>query len=257
MTMHVTGPLMIAPGCHVWLAVFSPELNDSLSRQNSELSTASLSSSDFRRWEQYRPLEKKRQFLNSRLAVRSVLKEEFGPAASRIRMETGAGGRPILISSGVRECPEISLSHSDTAVAVAISRCGIPVGVDIEKIEPLKVRSLRFVTANSCEMALYHRQNVLSETEFLRTLWTIKESVWKSLGGPGEITASDITVAYGEDGLLHPRVIDRSNTAEEFSTRLFAVQCKELLPETMVVKPATCHAIGLRGSVSLRIQRAG
>jgi len=257
MTMLVSDPLLIEPGCRIWLAVFSPEINDSPSRQHNELSAACLSPTDLSRWQQYRPLEKKRQFLNSRLAVRSVLKQEFGAAASNIFLDAGPGGQPILISADARELPQLSLSHSGPAVAVAISHSRIPIGVDIEQIEPLRASALRLVAVNSQEMASCHRQNSLIDTEFLRTLWTIKESVWKSLGGAGEIMMSDISVGFGDGDRLRPQVTHPLFADEEFSTRLFAMRCEELLPGTMVVKPSEHSIIALRGSVSLRVGRSG
>jgi phosphopantetheinyl transferase len=254
--MRLSGPLDVLRGCRLWLAMFDREPDDSLSKQERELSRAQMSHSDLQRWHRFRPLEKKRQFLNSRLAVHSILQKEFRHSADHVSFDTGPQGQPMLLSAQVKELPQISLSHSGTVVAVAVSQSGIPVGVDIERVEPLRMDALRLIAAHPHDLAWDGQQGGLSETEFLSTQWTIKESVWKSLGGVGEMKVSEISVVE-DRGVMVPRVIHPFFADDVFRTRLFAVQCEEVFPDTMLVDPSAAGLITLRGSVSQRIPAAG
>lgn len=255
MTMHLTGPLLPFSNCNLWMAMFDPEVEDSLSKQERELPDAQLSGSDRRRWRRFRPLEKKRQFLNSRIAVRAILQRELKHSADKVRLDTNRQGQPILLSDEVEGLPQISLSHAGTVVAVAVSCEGSSAGVDIEIVEPLKSDALWRVAVHPRELELWHNPGGMSETEWLRTLWTIKESVWKSFGGIGEISISQILIDR-IDGVIIPRVIHSSFANDEFRTQLFAVQCEQVFPGTMLVDQSGAGIMALRGSVSQWISAA-
>ena len=73
-----------------------------------------------------------------------------------------------------------SLSHSENMVAVALSNA--PVGVDIEKISPIKNQErVAKKILTETEFAEYARLGVSSPsaTEFLLEVWTKKESLFK------------------------------------------------------------------------------
>lgn len=85
---------------------------------------------------------------------------------------------------GKWRCPfcEFSLSHSGRMLAVALSPCGCPVGVDVEKI--------RFVHPKLAERLFDDDQKVktldLSATDgqkLLLTEWCKRESAYKAVGG--------------------------------------------------------------------------
>lgn len=253
MSMHLTGPLEVFSRCHLWLAVFNPTAGDSLARQLSELPASKMSSRDLIRWQQFRPLEKKRQFLNSRLAMRSIIQEEMRHSSDDVHFNTNRLGQPMLVSANMKGLPQISLSHSGTAVAVAVSYGEVQIGVDIEIVEPLRASALRHFAVNPGELAWPCAQGRMSETESLRTLWTIKESVWKSMGGVGEISISEILVDHDVHGVIVPRSVDPAFANDQFRTRLFAMQCESVFPNTVIVEHSTAGNMSLRGSVTQRI----
>ena len=253
MNMHLTGPLEVFSHCHLWLAVFDATAGDSLARQLSELPASKMCTRDLARWRQFRTLEKKRQFLNSRIAMRSILQKELKHSSDDVHFHTNRMGQPILLSANVKELPPISLSHSGTAVAVAVSHGGAPIGVDIEVVAPLRADALRHFAANPSDSGWQHQHGRMSEAEFLRTLWTIRESVWKSIGGVDGISISRILVDYDAHGMIIPRAIHPSFAYDKFRTRLFAMQCEAVFPNTMLVKQSSADIMALRGSFTQRI----
>lgn len=72
-----------------------------------------------------------------------------------------------------------SLSHGDQMVAVAVSRS--PVGVDVEKIKEIK-RSAIEKTLTVIEKTEYDKANEQEKDEFLISVWSKKESVFKANG---------------------------------------------------------------------------
>ena len=90
-------------------------------------------------------------------------------------------------ANGKWECDfcHFSLSHSHSAVAVALS--DTPVGVDIERLAPMKNRdgiAKKILTASEAEE--YRQLALLPDcaNEFLWEAWTKKESLYKTGGYP-------------------------------------------------------------------------
>lgn len=100
-------------------------------------------------------------------------------------------GRPTLPGSGL----EVSLSHSGSQVAVAITRIG-PVGIDVEEIDPgLQVAPLLPHVLSNLE-----RERGLCPTVqgFYRT-WTRKEAVLKATGQGLRVPLRSIGVSDPDD----------------------------------------------------------
>jgi phosphopantetheinyl transferase len=105
-----------------------------------------------------------------------------------------------------------SLSHSENAVAVALSDS--PIGIDIEQIKPVKNRekvAKKILTEK--ELEEYQRLPLQSQAanEFLLKIWTKKESIFKRGGFasflPSRISANEDTttkkvVIAGEEYFL-------------------------------------------------------
>lgn len=88
---------------------------------------------------------------------------------------------------GKWECPfvRLSLSHTDSAVAVALSQA--PVGVDIEPInlhEPSRCDKLAKKILTPQELCEYQRLSESERNLFFIEKWTSKEAVFKSLDEP-------------------------------------------------------------------------
>ena len=248
--MYLTEPVEVLPDCRLWLACFDDESDGSVASPENALAEAKLSARDHLRWQQYRPAAKKRQFLNSRRAVRSVLQQEFGDAAANVEFGSDSLGCPVLLSPQVGHWPQVSLSHSGNAVAIAISRSSFPVGVDIEIVEPLKADALRLVAAHPHERAWCDQQTG-RESGALATLWTIKEAVWKTLHYGGEMAMSEVSVE-SLAGILTPCVEHSAFRDAKFRTQLFVVDCDAVASETIRLMHERLGSIKLRGCVAQR-----
>ena len=248
MTIQLADPVEILPGCRLWLAR-SDGLVEGLSAINEcELTRAKFSDRDLSRWQHFRAAVKKRQFLNSRLAMRAVLQREFGDEAENIAYESDSNGCPFLSSSKQFRTPHISLSHSENAVAVAISDGEYPVGVDIEVSNPIHTNALRFVALHPNEQVWCDSHAGL-ESEALTTLWTIKESVWKTLREIRSIPFCDISVLFN-GGRPKPVISNCHRETLQFRTQVFVQDMAAIVPESFCL---SVNSVELRGCVTQRI----
>jgi len=245
MNMHLADYVEIFPQCRLWLAYFNRE---STAVTEQDIVGAHFSSRDLLRWQQFRPAAKKSQFLNSRRAVRAVLQKEFGKEADRITYDSDSYGCPLLLSRDNSHVAHISLSHSANAVAVVISDGEHPVGVDIEVPEPLRARALQLVAFHPHEQ-VWCESAAGIKSEALTTLWTIKESVWKTLRNRGDIPLSEISITF-HSGIPHVAISGSTNTFPVFRTQIIVQQSVPVVPDTLCLSTAN---VPLRGCVAQRI----
>jgi phosphopantetheinyl transferase len=248
MNMHLAESIEVLPQCRLWLAYFDGDSDESISATTHDIAEAKFSTQDLHRWQQFRTAEKKRQFLNSRLAIRSVLEKEFGKAADNILFCSDSSGCPSLQSHENDHVAHISLSHSANAVAVVISEGSYPVGVDIEVHEPLRTEALRLVALHPheqvwCDLAPGR------ESEAFATLWTIKESVWKTLRKMQDIPFSGISVAF-DSGIPTPVISHYFSETPCFRTQLFVQNSVQIVPGTLCLSTGNS---ALRGCVAQRM----
>ena len=248
MNMYLADHVDILPQCRLWLACFDDDANESLASTTRDIANAEFSDQDLQRWQQYRSAARKRQFLNSRLAVRAVLKREFGKDAEDIRFLSDSLGCPLLLSRANEHVAHISLSHSENAVAVAISDDEYPVGVDIEVFNPLRTDALRFVALHPHEQVWCDSHAGL-ESEALTTLWTIKESVWKTLREMQNIQLSGISITF-DSGIPTPVISNCFSETPSFRTQIFVQNSVQIVPRTLCL--STDHK-ALYGSVTQRM----
>ena len=101
-----------------------------------------------------------------------ALKNSFGLDAKSldfIKLDCGAW---------VVEGAEISISHSDDAIAVAVS--GVPVGIDIERVhKPRSNRMAEFIM-NERELEIFNSLPDEVKEEHLIEIWTAKEAIFKT-----------------------------------------------------------------------------
>ncbi len=109
------------------------------------------------------------------LQVRALLNEIFNQKVKIIYLKNGQPYLPDYPNY------EISISHSKTIVAVALST-GFKVGVDVEQIHPRLIKvAERFL--NATEQVLYNSLSTLIEKlQFLTIVWSAKESLFKIIG---------------------------------------------------------------------------
>jgi phosphopantetheinyl transferase len=219
-------------GCHLWLIAFDqkPSIHPCFDEQ--DLQAAKLSSEDRERFNRYRPLEKKRQFLNSRLAVRLVLERQFGQAATDLTLRSSPSGQPKIFDASDREFCSVSLSHSRSLVAIVISMNSGSVGVDIEVHQPLDSRKFQHVATTDEELSWIESQGEKNNEAFL-AIWTIKEAVWKAQAS-SEIAVSDICIdCSGKD--LSPRFARGGFESNRWRIQPFSSDSEAFLPDRMLV----------------------
>lgn len=254
MRMQLTEPVEVFPHCSLWLVYFNPESDEAASNWSIDLVDAKLSNRDLLRWKQFRPAVKKQQFLDSRLAVRAVLKRELGDDAELVQFDSDSQGRPVLQSEGVNHGLQISLSHSENVVAVAISNGEFPIGVDIEIGVQLRADALRLISTHPHER-IWCDQWIGREAEALLALWTVKEAVWKSLHGGIGISISDIWVDF-TNGVFMPRISPLLHKDERFRTQPFVVQCEAIASDALSLPPHEYATIGILGCAVQRVTPA-
>lgn len=117
------------------------------------------------------PAAKREKYFAWRL-LEYALRKSFNIEIADLQFQKTASGR--WITEGV----EFSISHSESAVAVAISDS--PVGVDIEEIK--KPRSERFANRflSEDELSVYNTLATDKKDLYLLGKWTAREAAFKS-----------------------------------------------------------------------------
>ena len=220
MTIHLYGPLAVLSDSHLWLASFHPDASDDPTTLLEDLSYAQLDTRDLQRWNRFRPLDKKRQFLKSRVAVRTVLERELGAEAQCLFLRTNLRGRPFLHDNKGQERYQISLSHSGPLIAIVFSTGSASVGVDIENVQQIRKTALQNVTLRNEELEWMQRTGVSGNLGALLSVWTVKEAVWKALGGPESVTAANFTTHYDSEGAISC-VLDGEKEGNKIQVTLF------------------------------------
>ncbi len=125
-----------------------------------------------------RRLRRQMQRSGANLLLRDLLARDAGYPASDWRLVENSDGKPILVTADGSNAIDVSLSHSGSLAAAAITDLGL-IGVDIEYREP---------TRSICEIAAYafgpqERRAVRSGglRDFYR-IWTLREALAKACG---------------------------------------------------------------------------
>lgn len=107
-----------------------------------------------------------------------------------------------------------SLSHSENLVCVALYTS--PIGVDVERLRPLKTQDFALKILSEQELADYHEAKESEQSTFLLRAWTRKESLFKRLDESGFFSANPKTL----QGFVEERTIDFGN--EQFALAVAA-----------------------------------
>ena len=132
---------------------------------------ANLSPEESKLFESFSSDLRKVEWLQVRALLNAVFKQ-------KVEIAYRKNGQPYLPNY---PNSEISISHSRTIVAVALST-GFQVGVDVEQIHPRLMKvSHRFL--NSKEQVLYNSfSTVIEKLQFLTIVWSAKEALYKIIG---------------------------------------------------------------------------
>ena len=223
MKNRLWGPFCLLPNCRLWLAEGPESISSTEAAPHWELFEASLTERDRERLKRYRPFQKKRQFLNSRLAVRDVLRREFEIDSAHVFMDTTESGQPILLNGQGRPYASISLSHTDKLTAIAISNNLNGPGIDIEVVQPLNTRAFSLSFLNQAEKDWMADERILDDQHAMLIAWTLKEAFWKALGGPQKMGSGNITTEYS-DKCLTINVGCMDGNMRPFATHFFGHQ---------------------------------
>lgn len=196
MSQQLWGPFHLIPNCRLWVAECRNCIDTTESALGSRLADAKLTDRDRDRWNRYRPLEKKGQFLNSRLVIRAVLKCEFGTNSADLIVDSTESGRPILVDSHGNQVASISLSHTGNLTTIALSDIRYELGVDIETIQQVNARAFGLSFINEFEHHRLMQEALTEDPNAMLAIWTLKEAFWKALGGPHDTALQDIVVEY-------------------------------------------------------------
>lgn len=241
----------------MWLAEWS-DVPDPPSHAELSAQTA-LSEIDLRRWRRYRNLARKHQFLRSRQAITLILKSDsrfeylqFLPDQNRC---------PRLVSATSDHVPSISLSHSETLLAVAIDDSARPVGVDLEILSRDDIsadrynRALTSYVRNAAETSDHPKNEHHGGYKKTAHLWTIKESVWKCLGGPLDIPIPEITVCCSEPVIL-PSAALPTCTANQLRLHPFHSEVENVWPGSLNLRLNLLRPVAFVGCLTILPERS-
>lgn len=196
MSHQLWGPFHLIPNCRLWVAEDRACKDATESAHDLKLAETLLTDQDRDRWNRYRPLKKKRQFLNSRLVIRAVLNCEFGTDSAKRFVVTTESGRPTLVDSRGCRVASISLSHTGNMTTIALSDIRYKLGVDIETVEHMNARAFGLSFINRLEHDQFMQEALTEDPNAMLAIWTLKEAHWKALGGPSDTALGDIVVEY-------------------------------------------------------------
>lgn len=136
------------------------------------------------------------EMLGAEMLLRYAMKKTYGIDATGLEIECGSFGKPRFSDASL---PEFSLSHSEEAVACAIS--DREVGTDIQHVDRLRPAAARRIMTDAEFEAFLRFDAKAKEEAFFRT-WVLKESLMKLTGngfsmGPASFSVLEEEVSCG------------------------------------------------------------
>ncbi|MFE7286210.1 4'-phosphopantetheinyl transferase family protein [Streptomyces noursei] len=182
------GIARVRPGeCHVWFAEASADLG----------LLSLLDATERDRYRQFLREQPRALYLTAHALARKVIAAQYGvrPAALRFAAVckhcTGAHGKPRLVDPPFPL--ELSLSHSDERVAVALT-LGADVGVDLERVGHHREDLPRTVLSAAERRTLQSVPEGARDAAFIR-YWCRKEAVLKATGDGLLVNPAALTVS--------------------------------------------------------------
>jgi 4'-phosphopantetheinyl transferase len=241
--MHTRGNAVVFATWGEWLgpALTDPALRPLLGRD----------------WQRYRrttdPLVRFR-FVTSRLVTKYTAAAALGTKATTLDLAYKIGGRPYL--RGLDQV-DISLTHTDDLIAVAVSRNG-RIGVDAEPAD--RTMSFDLIHGHVCTPAERTELQPLPEQQraaALLRLWTLKEAYTKAIGQGLRLGFTEFGFGAGSAGLLAPDGRPASRGEWAFATHralgryLISVACHDTgLDTARDTAPHTMLDEGFMGAVT-------
>jgi 4'-phosphopantetheinyl transferase len=144
------------------------------------------------------------RYVMSRGVLRELLGRYLEKDPTQINLAYGPNGKPEIAGYGVDHSTQFNLAHSENLVLFAFT-LGRPIGIDVEKIRPLKdidgIASRYFSTQEYLTWRAFAPTNRF--VGFFR-LWTCKEAFIKAIGAglSYPLDQFDIALSPGKEARL-------------------------------------------------------
>lgn len=133
-----------------------------------------LSADESARYSSFPTEERQREFLLGRVALRTLLSDQFGGPPENFVLQVSDAGAPMVEGHPVH----VSLTHSDDRAVAVIAN--VPVGVDLEPVTERPEAVHRFLLRPD-EYALLETLPMEPDAAFI-LCWTLKEATLKAMG---------------------------------------------------------------------------
>lgn len=156
----------------------------------------------------------------SELLLRNVLVQELGIAETSIKIEIDSQRKPFL-KGGKRH---FNLSHSGSMVVIATD--DVPIGIDVEYVQPLDDLEHLIVNFSQEEQQAYQSMIPEQRIDFFYDLWTLKESYIKAVGKGLSYGLDSFTLTISEKEIHLSKETGPVDTAWYFKRYMFGPKYK-------------------------------
>lgn len=141
-----------------------------------------LSEKEYCRFQRFRPLSKKAEFMAARLLLRHILSTYTSSNIIDTEAIPDEMGRPFWYENGEPLDLYFSLSHTKDLICCALSRHR-EIGCDVESLQPRKYEiDLTGRVMSDKELQFYQQLPPHTRSTFFYRSWTLKEAFVKALG---------------------------------------------------------------------------
>lgn len=179
---------------------------------------AMLSTDEQRRADRFQRPQDRDRFISARTFLRLLLGRYLDVDPASVPLRTGPNGKPEV------EHGELSfnLAHARDLAVCVIGTAGVAVGVDVERLEPIRdAPGVERMILSSVERALMDRLPAPRRLRRLYETWTCKEALLKAAGTGLDRPLDTIELTFAQDEA--PGIVAASvdGTASPFSLRTF------------------------------------
>lgn len=155
-----------------------------------------LSTDELKRFNRFRPISKKDEFVASRLLLRHLLHRYTQCDIKKTEAIPDEMGRPFWVEDGKPIDLFFSLSHTRNMICCTVSRTR-EIGCDIESLQPRKYeRDLTERVFSKKEIQHYQNLPEHARSEFFYRSWTLKEAFIKAVGQGLRVPLTSLSFTY-------------------------------------------------------------
>jgi len=158
-----------------------------------------LTKSELARFERFRPISKKAEFIASRLLLRHLLRTYTDCDTAQTEAIPDEMGRPFWFENTSLVDIFFSLSHTKEMICCGISKHR-EIGCDIESLQPRKYeKNLTKRVFSNREQQFYNNLPEQKRSEFFYRSWTLKEAFIKAVGQGLRVPLTSLSYTYAAD----------------------------------------------------------